>query len=384
MLAVQFRHVFFRSGIGAGFRLIAHQLLVILIDPTRQVFQMKIGVIGAGRMGALHARTLAGLGGHSLLIHDADQGAADRLAVAVGGVTAASLAGVVSEADAVVVATPATARVDTLRLAVAAGIPVFCEKPLAATVDEARDIAEMAALHGAGIHVGFQRRCDPEYRVLRSLISSGRLGRILVVRCTAFDRLPPATGYEQTSGDIFSDCLIHDIDAVSWLTGQRTIAVQADKVRLQDDGGDEGEAGVEVATLVLTLSGGTRAVLSASRLDPNGYDHRVEVLGTRNSLAAGLNRRTPLTRVRQSGRGAAVEEAPQAAFMDFTDRFETAYAEEMRAFLQMAEHGEPSPCDAWEALAAQEVAAAASRSALSGTRVALTYDRGYASTALPH
>ncbi|MEX2981295.1 Gfo/Idh/MocA family oxidoreductase [Streptomyces sp. C36] len=329
---------------------------------------MKVGILGAGRMGQLHARALVACAdAPSLLIHDVDHAAAERLAHSLNAhaagtaTTRPSLGEVITDADALVVATPATRRRAALLEASRAGLPVFCEKPLTADVEEAREIA--AALVGARLHVGFQRRCDPGYRMLREEIRSGRLGRILLVRCTAFDHAPPAGAYERTAGDIFTDCLIHDMDVVHWLTGQPTVAVQADGARML------GGEGYDVATAVLTLGDGARAVLSASRLDPHGYDHRVEVLGTKGSLAVGLDERTPLRRVGADGDGLAAGPAPHTPYRDFTDRFAAAYQQEMRAFLRMATHGEPSPCTAAEALAAQEVAAAAGRSARTGTRI---------------
>ncbi|WP_330316306.1 Gfo/Idh/MocA family oxidoreductase [Streptomyces platensis] len=329
---------------------------------------MKVGIIGAGRMGQLHARTLAEFAdAPSLLIHDSDHATAEYLvrslnARASGAATTrTSCDAVLADADALVIATPATQRRTVLEAAGRARLPVFCEKPLTADVEEARVIA--AALSGTRIHVGFQRRCDPAYRTLHEEITSGRLGRILMVRCTAFDHQPPAGAYEQTAGDIFTDCLIHDIDAMHWLIGQPTVAVQADSARQLGDGAE-----FDVATVQLTLADGTRAVLCASRLNPHGYDHRIEVLGTKGSLAVGLDEQTPLRPV--AAAGGSVGPAPHSPYRDFTDRFAVAYEHELRAFLRMVTHGDPSPCTAREALLAQEVAAAASRSARTGTRVA--------------
>ncbi|GHF52277.1 oxidoreductase [Streptomyces mashuensis] len=328
---------------------------------------MKVGITGAGRMGRLHAEALAGLpDAPSLLIHDADPRAARGLADALragSGATATArpaLDDVLAEADALVVASPATGHRSALLAAARAGLPVFCEKPLTADVTEAREVA--AAFADGRLHVGFQRRCDPQYRSLRDEIAAGRLGRPLLVRCTAFDDAPPSGTYEQSAGDIFTDCLIHDIDAVHWLTGQPAVAVQADGARLLGDGD-----GYDVATVVLTLADGARAVLSASRLDPLGYDHRVEVLGTGGSLSVGLDERTPLRHVGEA-------QGPRAPYASFFDRFAGAYRHEMRAFLDMAASGAPSPCTAQEALLAQEVAAAAGRSARTGERVSVAVD----------
>ncbi|MFI7139206.1 Gfo/Idh/MocA family oxidoreductase [Streptomyces massasporeus] len=329
---------------------------------------MRVGIVGAGRMGQLHARTLLKLPDPpAVVVHDVDPDGAHRLARALAEETGArvtvrrTLAEVVAGVDALVVATPATQRRAPLLAAARAGVPVFCEKPLTADVAEAREL--VGALAHARVHVGFQRRCDPAYRALRERIVSGRLGRLLLVRCTAFDHEPPAGAYERTAGDIFTDCLIHDIDAVHWLTGQPTVAVQADGARLL------GGAGYDVATAALTLADGARVLLTASRLDPHGYDHRVEVLGTEGSYAVGLDARTPLRLLGQDGTGRPP--APGPPYQDFTDRFATAYRQEIHDFIGMVTRGAPSPCTAEEALRAQEVAAAAGRAAATGTRVVL-------------
>ncbi|WP_277752184.1 Gfo/Idh/MocA family oxidoreductase [Streptomyces sp. C] len=331
---------------------------------------MRVGIVGAGRMGRLHARTLLHLPDRpDLLVYDVDTDGARRLARTLAEETGArvearpTLADVVAGADALVVATPASERRAPLLAAARAGLPVFCEKPLTADPAEARELA--GALAGTRTHVGFQRRSDPGYRALRDRIASGGLGRILLVRCTAFDHEPPAASYGRTSGDIFTDCLIHDIDAVHWLTGLRTVAVQADGARLL--GGPD----YDVATAVLTLADGARAVLSASRLDPHGYDHRVEVLGTLGSVSVGLDARTPLRLHDGSRPGCPPGPPEQPPYQDFTDRFAAAYREEIRDFLRMATRGTPSPCTADEALRAQEVAAAAGHAAATGTRVVL-------------
>ncbi|MEU6951323.1 Gfo/Idh/MocA family oxidoreductase [Streptomyces sp. NPDC045714] len=331
---------------------------------------MRVGIVGAGRMGRLHARTLLELPDPpDLVVHDIDPGGAHRLAEELAAGTRAEvtvereLADAVAKVDALIVATPATQRRAPLLAAARAGLPVFCEKPLTADETEARELAE--ALAHTRLHVGFQRRCDPEYQQLRDLIASDELGRILLVRCTAFDHRPPADAYEETAGDIFTDCLIHDIDAVHWLTGQPTVAVQADGARLLVG------SGYDVATVVLTLADGARAVLSASRLDPHGYDHRVEVLGTKGSYSVGLDARTPLRLLGQDGTGCPPGSRAHPAYQDFTDRFETAYRQEILAFVRTVTQGAASPCTGQEALRAQQVAAAAGRAARTGARVVL-------------
>lgn len=340
---------------------------------ARSVRPASIAVIGTGRMGAMHARSLAALGfGERLVLHDADPRAARRVAASVGATVVPGAADAVAAADAVVIATPAARRSEALRAAVAAAKPVFCEKPLAADLEQAQALAELARREGARILMGFQRRFDPDYTALRGLIAAGRLGRVLHVRAVAYDHLPPDDGYQGSAGDMFTDCLIHDFDAVRWLTGQEVVAVQADLGRVPDDDAEPPRE-VQLATAVLTLEGGGRAVIAASRLDPRGYDHRLEVLGTRDSLAVGLTAETPL-RLVYGARSPAMVAPPQApgtapAFRGFLDRFAAAYRAEMRAFLRMVADDLPSPCGPAQALRAQQLAAAAANSARDGRRV---------------
>lgn len=332
---------------------------------------MKIGVVGAGRIGSVHARNLAGMvPAGSLLIHDADPAVAGKAAAEVDGSVRPTAEAVLADADALVVATPATDRLPLLDAAMARGIPVFCEKPLAAGLPEARHIAATARRLSARVLVGFQRRFDPEYLMLHRLVASGAAGQVLMIRGTAFDRTLPSEGYRSTAGDLFTDCLIHDIDATRWIAQDEIVSVQADTQQIPHPRSGEGRAEIGVGTVVLTLAHGGTAVLTASRLDPSGYDHRMEVLGTGESAVAGLGAasllRAPRTAAAQPGGGEAAPRTP--GFDSFIDRFAEAYRAEMRAFLTMAEGGGPSPCGPVEAVRAQEIAAAAAVAARTGTR----------------
>src|SRR5690349_8049680 len=135
---------------------------------------MRIGVVGVGRIGSVHSRNLARmLPAGALLIHDNNSSAARKIAAEVGGEVRPTAAALVEDADAIVVATPATERSDVLLAAMTKGIAVFCEKPLAASLDEARVVADTARRTGARVQVGFQRRFDPDYRTLHDTVASG-------------------------------------------------------------------------------------------------------------------------------------------------------------------------------------------------------------------
>ena len=361
-----------------------HSFAIDIADFHTSHDSMKVGVTGVGRIGSVHARNLATmLPAGSLLIHDTDPAVAHQVAADVNGSVRPSAAALVEDADAVVVATPATDRFGVLVAAMTEGKPVFCEKPLAAGLDEAREVAETARRTGARVQVGFQRRFDPDYRRLHQLVGSGAAGQVLMIRGTAFDHQPPDETYQRTSGDIFTDCLIHDIDAARWIAHDEVVAVQADAREMHDQrtGGHE----IGMGTVVLTFSGGAVAVLTASRLNPLGYDHRMEVLGTRLSIAAGLNAMTPLralqaTRLPGTRLNTTDRSTQMPVFAGFTERFAAAYRAEMRAFLDMATDGGPSPCGPDDAVRAQEIAAAATAATRAGVRTPVTPSRDGALT----
>jgi myo-inositol 2-dehydrogenase/D-chiro-inositol 1-dehydrogenase len=332
---------------------------------------LNVGLLGAGRIAAIHAGTLAGARGvGGVAIFDPVRPAADALASRMerggGGGPAVRVAGSVAEllevADAVVVATPSSTHAELVGRAAAAGLPVFCEKPIALDLDSVDAVLAGVAAAGVELQVGFQRRFDPGYLAVRDAITSGAIGRLLLLRATAFDHVPPPPGYLPTSGGIHADMLVHDFDAVRWLTGREVAEVYAAGAVLTDASFAE-HGDVDTAVVVLTLDDGTMATLSASRRDPLGYDHRLEVLGTGDSLAVGLSVRAPLRLV---GAGGAAEDGDRAGaaptYASFADRFRDAYRAEMEAFVALALGAGPNRCGGADARAAMVVALAAGRS----------------------
>ncbi|MEU8702238.1 Gfo/Idh/MocA family oxidoreductase [Streptomyces sp. NPDC048680] len=325
---------------------------------------MRIGLIGTGRIGTFHAETLIGLPAVTrLVLHDALERQAHELAVKLGAEHAHDLDGLLASGmDAVVIAAPTTTHADLVRAVAGAGVPVFCEKPIAGTLAETR--ALLAELDGSGVplQVGFQRRFDPGYIALRDAVAAGELGRLHTVRACTADPAPPPAGYLPTSGGIFRDCAVHDFDIVRWVTGREVVEVSA-------TGANRGEpyfaaAGdVDTAVTVLTLDDSTLVTCTATRYNGAGYDVRMEVAGSRSTLATGLDSRSPL-------RFTAGGPQPGAAPYDgFLSRFRDAYAAELMAFTEVAAGTRPSPCTGDDALAALLVAEAADRSCRTGRPV---------------
>ena len=328
---------------------------------------LRIGVIGAGRIGSFHVRTLVSLPGvASVTVCDADAAHARRLAGELGASVAATPDDLIAAGvDAVVIATPTPAHAPMIQLAARAGLPAFCEKPVAldlATLDAAIDDVDRA---GIVVQIGFQRRFDAGFRAAQQAVAGGSLGNLLIARAATHDPAPPAESYIAASGGIFRDLHIHDFDALRFVTGEEIVEVYADgAVRETPWFGDHDD--VDVAAAVLRLSGGALAILSGTRHDPLGYDVRLELFGTRDSVAAGVDARTP---IRSLEAGAAQPAAP--AYGDFMQRFHNAYQDELAAFVATVLDGGPSACTLHEARSALLVALAADRSRLERRPVAV-------------
>jgi len=324
---------------------------------------MKLGVLGVGRIGVMHATFAAASPAISeVTVFDAD---ADRAAVAaqqVGARHSADLAGVLTRCDGVLVATPTPTHPELVRAALAAGVPVLCEKPLALQPDVVRELAAAAGAAGVPLVVGFQRRFDPAVRAIREGIRSGRYGTVYLARAVAMDHAPPPLDYIAGSGGIFLDQLVHDLDALPWLLGERVVRVQATGSVLVDPAfaavGD-----VDTTAVVLTFASGALGVLTAGRANGGGYDNRIEISAQHASVTAGLDARTPLTSL-EPGMAAPVDPYP-----GFLERHAAAYQAELVAFAELVAGRAENPSPALDSLHALEIAAACGQSLRAGGAV---------------
>ncbi|MEU5879289.1 Gfo/Idh/MocA family oxidoreductase [Spirillospora sp. NPDC047279] len=316
---------------------------------------MRIALAGAGRIGARHAAALSGMPDiESLTVADADPRRARDLAARVCGARAVeSVAGLFERgADGLVVTAATDAHAGLVRRSVVAGIPVFCEKPLASDVDGTFQTVTAARTAGVPVQVGFQRRFDLGYLAARDAVASGRLGWLHTVRSCSFDPAPPPAGYVPTSGGLFRDCVIHDLDSIRFVTGREVVRVMA----VGANKGDEifRECGdVDTGTALVTLDDGTLCTASATRYNAAGYDVRLEVFGSKDSLVAGFDARTPLAAVPEHG----PHEGP-APYSGFLERFAAAYDAELRAFVDLVAGRRANPCPPEEALEAAYLAEA--------------------------
>ena len=319
---------------------------------------MRIGLIGVGRIGAFHAQTLTDLPVvDELVVTDAVPGLARQIGERFDATVAAEPADLLAAGvDGIVIASSTTTHPDLIRACARAGIPTFCEKPVAARPKEAVALRDELAGCPTPIQIGFPRRFDAGYMAARGDVESGALGYVHTVRSTTLDPAPPPEAYIRGSGGIFNDCAIHDFDAVRFVTGQEVVEVYA-------AGTNQGVPYIEAAgdaesvTSILTLSGGTLAVVSNSRSNGRGHDVRLEVLGSRDSVAAGLDDRLPL---RSADPGVSFPAGRPWHF--FMDRFAAAFRTELTAFTEVVAGNRPSPCTLHDGVAASLIAEAATRS----------------------
>jgi myo-inositol 2-dehydrogenase / D-chiro-inositol 1-dehydrogenase len=319
---------------------------------------MRLGLLGLGRIGAFHAETLAGLPAvEELVLSDPVPALAEQVAGRLGGAGRLGVAGrpgariarspeavLAAGVDGMVIAAPTAFHAELIELCVAAGLPTFCEKPVARDSDEAARLARQIAGAGAVVQIGYPRRFDPAFAAARAAVAGGDLGVVHTVRSTTLDPAPPSRGYLAASGGIFRDCAVHDFDAVRWVTGQEVTEVYA--AGTNQDAEWFGELGdVHTASAVLTLDGGALAVVSNSRYNARGHDVRLEVHGTRDSLAAGLGPGLPL---RSAEPGVSFPDGKPFTF--FMDRLAEAFRAELTAFTEMVAGRRASPCTIADAI----------------------------------
>ncbi len=327
---------------------------------------MRIGLAGVGRIGAFHAATLAAIDDvEQVVVTDALPDAASRLADEHDYELSPDLDHLLDRVDALVIATSTPGHAPTLRTAVAAGVPTFCEKPLATTLAETVDLVGLVNASEVPVHVGFQRRFDAGYRRARDAVRSGELGFVHTLRVNTHDQSPPAPAYLPTSGGIFRDCSVHDFDIVRFVTGREVASAFAVGANKGEDFFTEA-GDVDTGAAVLTLDDATLVVVSTTRYGGGGHDVRMDVMGSEGTLGVGYD---DSLAVRSAESGVDYPRGPQK--WSFMERFLPAYVAELTAFCEVAAGRAASPCTVTDALEAFRVAEACEQSRALGRPVTL-------------
>jgi myo-inositol 2-dehydrogenase / D-chiro-inositol 1-dehydrogenase len=326
---------------------------------------IRIAVLGAGRIGRIHGRNAASHPDARLVaVADPHVPSAQELAAATGA-EVASLDEIVerSDVDAILVCTPTTTHADLIERGARAGKAVFCEKPV--DLSSARIEACLATVEKAGtpLMIGFNRRFDPNFASLRRRLADGEVGEVEIVTILSRDPGPPPVSYIATSGGLFRDMMIHDLDMARFLLlGDEPVEVHAVGSSLVDPA--IGQAGdVDTAAVMLKTAKGRIVQISNSRRATYGYDQRIEVHGSKGMIRAGNIHRTTVEVANASG----IAADPVQDF--FLERYAEAYREELATFLNAVRDGKPCNPTGRDGLMAQRLADAATESAQSGKPV---------------
>lgn len=317
---------------------------------------MNFAVIGAGRIGRLHARNLAGSidGARLVKVMDANPEAAEAAAYG-GAATTVDLAEIWSDdaVDAVLIASPTSLHAEQVARAASSGKAIFCEKPVATDLGETIKAMRLVEQAGVPFQIGFNRRFDPGYAAVAREVRNGAIGNVELFRSQSSDPEPPALEYARTSGGIYLDSVIHDIDTARFVVGEieRVTALgrvfaDPELIELND---------VDTSVLTLEFVSGALGVITNSRRTVHGYDLRVEVHGENGKLVTEDERATKVWRYGREGIAGDY-------WHYFLDRFNDAYRMELQAFVTDVRSGNaprPGPRDAVESL---RVAVAATRS----------------------
>ncbi len=315
---------------------------------------MKVGLLGAGRIGVFHATALAT--DHrveEVVVGDVDTERAAALAEKVGGESGTIEEVIGSGLDAVAIAATTSAHAGLIKACLDAGLPVFCEKPVALGYEETVEIVDRVESSGAILQVGFMRRFDAGYREAKRLIDTGALGTVYSMHMFGHDHEPPPEEYIPRSGGIFRDLHIHEFDVLRWLTGSEAEEVFArGSVRRFDMFARHED--FDTSAMIVKTTDGVLVVITGSRHGPAGYDVRAEIFGSEDSICVGLDGRTPLRSVEA---GVAPPEGPP--YPGFLERFEQAYRDELIHFLDLVDGRAGNPCTARDSLEALRIAMAA-------------------------
>jgi myo-inositol 2-dehydrogenase/D-chiro-inositol 1-dehydrogenase len=284
----------------------------------------------------------------SLAVYDTDSGLAREVAAALGARVASSFRELVQMGlDGLVISTPTQSHGELLRVALEARIPVFCEKPVSATIAEGIALVGLAERSGVPIQVGLQRRSDPGLVALRSRLRSGRHGPLIGIRVVSSSWRPPSRDYLQASGGVFTDKVVHEVDLVRYVTG-----LEIEQVTASASGSAAGWIGemddADTVSAGLILSGGVVGQIWVARMAPSRFDLRVEAVCRERLLVAGSW---------DHGAPSSLEWAP-SPWPDFVSRFADAYRAEIEAFLLLVAGNGQNVCPARDALRSELIAVA--------------------------
>lgn len=330
--------------------------------------QLQVCLVGAGRIGRIHAQNLASHRDATLrYVVDIDETAAQSLALECSATTS-DLDCALSDPDiaGVVIASATDTHAELIERATDQGKSVFCEKPLDLSAARAAQCVDHVKTKDALVMMGFNRRFDPDFAALKSTIESGRIGDTEVIHIVSRDPAPPPYDYIRDSGGLFRDMSIHDLDMARWLLEEEPATVSATGSCVVDSRiGQLGD--LDTAIIVLKTDTGKICMISNSRRAVYGYDQRIEVLGS-TGMAHVTNRVKSMVRV--SSPDAERSSNPENFFLE---RYDRAYRAEIDHFVRILKTGAAPGTTIIDGLRALELADAAERAYRAGSQQSVEY-----------
>ena len=300
---------------------------------------VKVGIIGVGRIGRLHAENIAYriLDAEVVAIADVDAEAAKACATKLGIPSVYTDSSSIFEdasIDAVLICSSTDTHASLIEQAAQVGKPIFCEKPVAldlGSVDRALDAVKQA---GISLQIGFNRRFDPNFLRAKQLVAEGTIGVPHILRITSRDPAPPSLDYLKVSGGIFLDMTIHDFDMARYMMNDEVEEIHVAGAVLVDP--RIGELGdVDTAVITLRFGSGALGVIDNSRRAVYGYDQRIEVLGEKGSIVVSNPEADTAVLAKEDG-----YHAPPLLHL-FLERYTESFVAEMKAFIRCVREGIP-------------------------------------------
>jgi len=328
----------------------------------REIEAMRVGLLGAGRIGRIHAGNIAAHKRAKLVaVADPDIASAQAVAGATGAAVKTA-DDILAEPDigAIFICSPTDTHAQLIEGAVRANKAVFCEKPIDLDAARIRACLDVVRNAGARLMVGFNRRFDPSFATIRRRLAAGEIGTVELVTILSRDPAPPPTSYIARSGGLFRDMMIHDFDMARFLLGEEPVEVYAKASRVVDRALMEEFNDYDTLMVVMQTASGKQCHINCCREAVYGYDQRFEILGSKGML---LNDNLRSSTVRRYNAHETEAQLPLLNF--FLQRYTDAYRNELDAFLKALQEDAPMPTSPWDGRQALRLAEAALESVAS-------------------
>ena len=326
---------------------------------------MKVCLIGAGRIGAVHAIAIAGEATTTLhSVVDLHPEAAEHLAKKYNAIVLSlEQAFNNNEIDVFIIASSTASHADLIERCARAGKPVFCEKPIDLSLDRALSCAKVVKESGIVCMLGFNRRFDPHMASLKNKVDANVIGSIQSLIITSHDPEPPSMDYIAGSGGLFHDMMIHDFDMACWILNDTPSCIYVAAKAANDDIANQGD--VDTASVILNMKGGSIVTIINGRQASFGYDQRIEAFGETGMIQV----QNPLEDSVVISNANGINQAKAKYF--FLERYEKAYHNELVHFIKSVQTGVKPSVDISDGVLALRIAEAAQKSLKTGNPVNL-------------